>query len=73
MPFKITTPKLPKWFTNRALKAGDLIERSDGHTYQVYEIQGKLIYVCEPQTLTPYYFQLGIITQEEFLNSYKIL
>ena len=73
MPSKITNPKVPKWFTDRAIKVGDQIERNDGHTYQVYEIQGKIIYIHEPQILTPYYFQLTIITQDQFLNSYKII
>lgn len=74
MPSQIKNPKLPEWFTD--LKKdfiGDLIQRSDGYTYQIYDIQGKLIYLHDPEILTPCYFQLTIITQDQFLNEFKTL
>jgi len=65
---EITNPKLPKWFIDRALQAGDLIERFDGHIYKIYTIQGKIIWLHEPSITEPSYFQLTAITINELKN-----
>ena len=73
MPTKITKPKLPKWFTDRALKSGDTIQRSDGRVYIVYSVLDKLIYIHEPSIEKPFFFQLTVITQDQFLEKFKII
>lgn len=52
---------------------GDIIERNnDGVRYRIYEISGKLMWICDPRKEKPYAFQLTMINEWDFIHDYTI-